>query len=362
MSCIPRPCTAGNVGAPFGGVSSLRTKPRRRQLTRSRKPLPTRNPKCEAKASPRLPTVKRCSAKRLKNNVPHSSKRTTIVPRSAASETTRTAPVGPSKEEEIRRDYDSYFINLGTFGIIAFAGFSYILYQLPGMVPPEGSVDGWWKFCLILSHSFPFVLAPVGMRVFSQALPALKVRPRSVFASQLGLAFLMVATASEIGWHVTQDWFCLNDFTTLNFMLYFFFTCSNALWADGLVKEDTKATRLLNAVFALGLVASCVAYVHGAVADEAAYKNVIYAVLSVSISTLTYRGYKILDDWRVVFYPVLSIGANLFFLHLLETYGTTDPSLNALFHLGLHAIGVQAGIAWFIYLFYLQIPRKELRA
>jgi len=230
------------------------------------------------------------------------------------------------------------------------------------MVPPEGSVEGWWKFGLVLAHAFPFVLAPVGMRVFFQALPALKVRPRSMFASQLALGFLMVAVSSEIGWHVTQDWFCLNDYTMLNFMFYFFFTCSNALWADGLVKEDTKATRLINAVLALGLVAACVAYANGAIEEEDIYKDVLYAVLGVTTATLTYRGYKILDDWRVVFYPILSVGVNLVFLSLLETYGKTDPSLNALFHLGQDVLGIQAGIAWFIYLFYLQIPRKGLRA
>eukprot|EP00210_Caulerpa_lentillifera_P006466 g6178.t1 len=362
MLCIPRPCTIGNVGTPFGGVSTLRMKPFRRQMTCSRKPLPTRNPKCQAKASPRLPSVKRCSIKRLKKDELNSSKRTTIVPRSAASETTRTAPpVGPTKEE-IRQDYESYFINLGTFGVIAFFGLGYILYQLPEMVPTDQSVGGWWKFGLILSHIFPFVLAPVGMRVFFQALPSLEVRPRSVFASQLALGFLMVAIASETGWHVTQHWFYQNDFTMLNFMFYFFLTSATALWADGLVKEDTKVTRLINACFALGLVAACVAYTTGAALSDDSYKAVIYVVLTLATATLTYRGYQILDDWRVIFYPVLSVGVNLYFISLLSTYGKEDPSLNALFHIAHDVFGTEAGVAWFVYLFYLQIPRKELRA
>jgi len=84
------------------------------------------------------------------------------------------------------------------------------------------------------------------MRIFYQALNNIildpKLRLKTIFASQLGLALIVVSIASEIGWHVTQCWYYQNDFTMLNFMFYFFLISGFALWADSLSQESNTIT------------------------------------------------------------------------------------------------------------------------
>lgn len=93
--------------------------------------------------------------------------------------------------------------------------------------------------------------------------------PQDPFAAMLGLAFVMVAIAGEIGWHVTQvfggpaapgppvalprrslalpnphpaalsllllkDWFYVEDYSILNFVFYFFLMLGTSLWALGI--------------------------------------------------------------------------------------------------------------------------------
>eukprot|EP00210_Caulerpa_lentillifera_P009647 g9203.t1 len=270
-------------------------------------------------------------------------------------------PPPPPPPPEVSEDYKSYFINVGTFFVVSFLGFGYLLYNLPDVVPTAESVTGGWRLGLILAHSLSFFIAPLGMGVFFKTLPELKVRPRSVFASQLGFMVLMAAYASEVGWHVTQDWYCLDDYSVLNFMFYFFLTAALALWSDGFVEKDTWKTRLVNLVYAVGLFASCVYYSMGADQGHIAYKYPMYFTLAFGASVLTYRGYRILEDWRIVFYPVLSIGACLFTMYILVEYGQ-EVTPNALLHIIHKVIGVDAGIAYLIYLFYDNNARKKLKS
>ena len=258
--------------------------------------------------------------------------------------------------------FDARLQRLGIFLTIAFGGFVYVLNTLPGSVEPTMSVNGGWKLGLIATHVFCFVLIPVAMRVFYEGLPELKLDRSAVFASQLGLAFIMVAITAEIGWHVTQTWYYENDFTMLNFMFYFFLLSSFALWADSLVLEDTWKTRLINIAFALGLFGSSYLYTVGAdpSIQDTSYKIPIYITLTVIMAVLTYRGYKILDDWRIIFFPVLSVGVNLFFVFLLDTYGES-PETNALFHICHDLFGTEAGVLFFTWLVYQRIPKIEPR-
>jgi hypothetical protein len=208
------------------------------------------------------------------------------------------------------------------------------------------------------------------MRIFYQGLQNLGLPSRAIFASQLGLAFIMVAIASEIGWHVTQCWYYQNDFTMLNFMFYFFLISAFALWSDGLVETPSNITKLLNIVFAISLLIVSILYPLGYKADNDSFKIPIYIALTLVFAVLTYRGYKVLQDWKIIFVPIFSVGVNLTFIVLLDKFGGnpyTDPQVtfNALFHI-LHDLGgTEAGVAIFTWLVYskgiaAQKPTPEL--
>ncbi len=86
------------------------------------------------------------------------------------------------------------------------------------------------------------------------------------------------------------------------------------------------------------------------------FKVPIYILLTIVFTVLTYRGYKLLKDWRIIFFPIFSVGVNLLFVFLLQNYGGTpyDPKVvyNALFHILHDFAGTQAGVAIFTWLVY----------
>ncbi|MDJ0733161.1 MAG: hypothetical protein QNJ47_03595 [Nostocaceae cyanobacterium] len=255
--------------------------------------------------------------------------------------------------------------NLGFIALcflIGLAGFGYILATLPGtespIDPSRTCITGGWKFALIITHILTFALIPLAMKIFYQSLNNLGLGLRQIFASQLGLAFIMVAIASEIGWHVTQCWYYQNDFTMLNFMFYFFLISAFSLWSDGLVKKTTVITNLINILFSISLLIVSILYPLGYQAQNDNLKIPIYIALTLVFSVLTYRGYQILDkDWKIILVPIFSVGVNLIFVFLLDKFGGnpyTDPqvSLNALFHILHDLMGTQAGMAIFTWLVY----------
>ncbi|MGL5794986.1 MAG: hypothetical protein ACRC06_11380 [Waterburya sp.] len=265
------------------------------------------------------------------------------------------------------------------FGIICFyflvglAGFGYVLSILPetantSFQSPKTCITGGWKYALILTHTLAFALIPLSMRIFYQGLNNLGLPLKVIFGSQLGLAFVMVAIASEIGWHVTQCWYYQNDFTMLNFMFYFFLISAFALWSDGLVRDNTITTKIVNAVFAISLLLVSILYPLGYHAHgNTNFKIPIYVALTLTFGVLTYRGYKLLKDWKIILVPIFSVGVNLFFVFLLDKFGgdpSTNPQVtyNALFHI-LHDLGgTEAGVAIFTWLVYrkgIAVPRSN---
>ena len=236
---------------------------------------------------------------------------------------------------------------------LAFFGLAYVLSVLPGIQKQSSiCITGGLKYGLIATHILTFVLIPLAMRIFYQGLKNLGLSLKTIFSSQLGLALVMVSIASEIGWHVTQCWYYQNDFTMLNFMFYFFLISAFALWSDGLSRQNNIWTRLVNLVFAFGLLVTCILYPLGAEASNSSFKIPIYITLTIVFAVLTYRGYKLLEDWRIIFVPIFSVGVNLFFISLLDKYGPESVLYNALFHI-LHDLGgTLAGVAIFTWLVY----------
>jgi hypothetical protein len=262
------------------------------------------------------------------------------------------------------RIFDWDFLWVALCFAIALLGFGYILTTLPGMpIFPKDTqpqcIVGVWKWALILTHVVAFALIPLAMRVFYQSLRVLDVSEKTVFSSQLGLAFIMVAIASEMGWHVTQCWYYKNEFTMLNFMFYFFLISAFVLWADGLAIKTTPWTRAINFLFAISLLGVSILYPIGYQANDPNYKIPIYIALTLVFSVLTYRGYLLLRTWKIWLFPLFSVGVNLAFIFLLDRFGgdpITDPqaTYNALFHI-LHDIGgTEAGVAIFTALVYFQ--------
>ena len=240
---------------------------------------------------------------------------------------------------------------------LAFFGLAYVLSVLPGIQNRSSvCITGGLKYGLIATHILTFVLIPLAMRIFYQALNNLELPLKAVFASQLGLALVMVSIAAEIGWHVTQCWYYQNDFTMLNFMFYFFLISAFALWSDGLSQQTNLLTRLVNVAFACGLLATCILYPLGYRSNDflgnPSFKIPIYITLTVVFAVLTYRGYKLLKDWRIIFVPFFSVGVNLFFIALLDKYGQESVLYNALFHILHDLTGTLAGVAVFTWLVY----------
>jgi hypothetical protein len=248
------------------------------------------------------------------------------------------------------------------FFIVLF-GFAYTLTILPEIAESQlinqtrTCITGGWKFALIFTHIITFALIPLAMRIFYAGLKNLGLGFKVIFASQLGLAFVMVAIAAEIGWHVTQCWYYANDFTMLNFMFYFFLISAFVLWSDGLVLKTTILTKIVNILFAISLLIICILYPLGYQANNPSFKVPIYIALTLVFGVLTYRGYKLLKDWKIILVPFFSVGVNLSFVFLLDKYGGnpyTDPQVafNALFHI-LHDLGgTEAGVAIFTWLVY----------
>ena len=264
-------------------------------------------------------------------------------------------------KEQKNSEYGIFRANLNLIVIaccflIALGGFGYILMKLPGEAPESlVCILGGWKLALIITHVLTFVLIPVAMKVFYDSLNILSEpspsKGRAIFASQLGLSFIMVAIASEIGWHVTQCWYYQNQFTMLNFMFYFFLISAFALWADGLVEKTSWLTNAINVLFAIGLLVVSILYPLGYEANNPSYKIPIYIVLTLVFAVLTYRGYKLLETWKIILFPLFSVGVNLTFIFLLDEYGN-EPVTNALFHI-LHDLGgTEAGVLIFTWLVY----------
>lgn len=252
--------------------------------------------------------------------------------------------------------------------ILCLIGFSYILATLPSDLlsdPNRTCITGGWKFLLILTHIVPFAVIPITMYSFYRTLSVFKNSSKRIFRSQLGLAFLMVAIASEIGSHVTQCWYYENQFTMLNFMFYFFLIAAFALWADSLVQEFTRKTQIINLLLTISLLIISLLYPLGSQANNPSYKIPIYLTLTLVFILITYRGYQLIPSWKILLIPFFSIGVNLGFIALLFKFGGdpyTNPQVtnNALFHILHDLAGTQMGVIIFTALMYNQ--GSKLRA
>lgn len=261
------------------------------------------------------------------------------------------------REEKI---FAGKFFLVSFYLFIGLLCFGYIFWMLPGMLPEPKLVciSGGWKLALIITHLLNFILIPITMRIFYlRANYLVNKGLHSPFYLQLGLAFLMVAIALEVGLHVTQCWYYQNQFTALNFMFYFFLILAFALWADGFSEN-----KYVNYVFAGALAIVSILYPLGDRLHNSSFKVPIYILLTLIFGFLGYRSYKVLGDWRIIFFPIFSVGVNLTFVFLLNKYGgnpSTNPQItyNALFHI-LHDLGgTEAGVAVFAYLVY-QNPHR----
>ncbi|KAL4422594.1 hypothetical protein ABPG75_008791 [Micractinium tetrahymenae] len=202
---------------------------------------------------------------------------------------------------------------------------------------PEGctAIPLFMKLPLIATHLFTFILSPATMYVFYTRAQALKGKgAQDPFVAMVGLAFVMVAIAGEMAWHVNQEWFYVEEWSILN--------CTG-LWAVG-IKEDDTTTSKDEAIDALLLAApwlAGIAYLAGATVLDT--KVPIYILMSL------------LKDPKVFLFPFFSVGVNLFFIAQLNTH-QSDPVLNPLFHILHDAAGTELGVAIIAFLVYQSLP------
>ena len=124
-----------------------------------------------------------------------------------------------------------------------------------------------------------------------------------------------------------------------------------------MVEKETILTRIINGIFALGLLVTAILYPIGFREHNDFYKVPIYILLTLVFAVLTYRGFKLLHSWKIILVPFFSVGVNLGFIFLLDKYGGnpyTDPRVaaNALFHILHDLIGTEAGVGIFTWLVY----------
>ena len=153
-------------------------------------------------------------------------------------------------------------------------------------------------------------------------------------------------------------------------MFYFFLLSAFALWGDGLTAKNTWVTQLVNILFALSLVVVSILYAvgsmrgkilpDGSMTGDPNYKIPIYIALTLIFSVLTYRGWKLLEDKRIILFPIFSVGVNLFFVFLLQYHGK-EIAYNALFHILHDLAGTETGVGIFTWLVYLKGREARLK-
>jgi len=218
------------------------------------------------------------------------------------------------------------------------------------------SIPLFMKVPLVATHFFTFILIPATMYVFFTRSQALKdVGAQDPFTAMVGLSYIAVAIAGEMGWHVTQQWFYQEDYSILNFMFYFFLMLGTSLWAIGIKEDDTTTSKdeyIDNFLLATPWLAG-LAYLAGELAIHT--KVPIYILLSIQYAVLTYRFWNLLKTPKVFLFPLFSVGVNLFFIAQLNIH-REDPILNPLFHILHDAAGTELGVAIIAILLYLQLP------
>ena len=156
---------------------------------------------------------------------------------------------------------------------------------------------------LVATHLFPFVLLPAAMYTFwLRAGPLREAGAHSPFLALLGISFIMVAVAGEMGWHVgqvgglaapaatiqpacacafclltlrgtcgshwarmsgclwalapAQGWVYVDNYSVLNCFFYFFLVLGTSLWAVG-VRVRGLVERRLRSVMPRWTAALC---------------------------------------------------------------------------------------------------------
>ena len=217
---------------------------------------------------------------------------------------------------------------------------------------------------LMWTHAFPFLLIPVTMRLVSAKADAIqRDHPEfNPFIMQLGLATVCFSLAQEFGWHVTSNWFYVNNYHVLKFGFYFFLISAFALWADGF-----KSNWIWNLIMGGILLWATIDYPNGAAADLISLagdantgKIPLYVGLTVTFLILSIRGKEIFGN-AMYLVPVFSVGVNLFFIYLLDgvskprwngdTFDDMGP-LNYIYHICHDLLGTEMGVIIFAYLLY----------
>lgn len=273
----------------------------------------------------------------------------------------------------LHRVFDTSMCRAYTIFSAAFLGLCYVLATVPAIaLPPTGSllsdrqcVTGFWKNIMILIHIITFLLVPLAMKVLYDAFRSMNMTANALLTSQLSMAFILLAVTSEIASDAVQCWFYADTFTVLNFMVYFFLITSFALMSDALMLVEQRFTKTVNLVLAVLVFISAVLYSNGAANNQSWYKVPLYATFALMAAGLTKRAYDVVDNYRILWFPVFTVVVNLCFVSIMLTNGG-DPYApdagdyvlaNVFYHI-LQDLAIFAGL----FLFTLHMYRKGREA
>lgn len=207
-------------------------------------------------------------------------------------------------------------------------------------------IELYMKVPLIATHLIPFILMPVSMWVCMEGAGVLQeMGMKSPVKVVLGLAYIMLSIAGEVGWHVHQRWFYNEDYDILNFFFYAFITLGTTFWALGAQSKKASTESIswvLDAVLMLCTPLTALAYGLAAYATDT--KVPIYIIMAYQYGVLSWRLFKLLNnDYTVWLFPFFSVVVNLIFVFLL-IQNKANITLNPLFHMLHDAAGTEMGI------------------
>lgn len=198
-----------------------------------------------------------------------------------------------------------------------------------------------WTELLIITHLVPYVLLPAIMYILYSKKEYYQDKVYSYNLLQLAFVALIIAMIGEFLWHwLVQGWeYQSGEYHPLNGLMFSLMVLSFTLIAIGFDRG-----KLVDVVLVLVTIITPIAYVVG-------IKPFAYIAQTIGLVALTVRSMRVLQDGRVILFPVFSFGVNMGFISLL--FSATDPTIQIIYHILHDIMGTLLGLAIWGYLLWI---------
>lgn len=201
---------------------------------------------------------------------------------------------------------------------------------------------GLWKPPLIITHVIPFLLIPAIMLIFHKNREYYIPKINSYILVQIGYIFLLISMVFEVYSHaVIQKWDYESTYNFANGAMFVLMTLAFSFVSLGLKKGKWEDILMVGAIiftpigYALHLTPSK------------------FIGSTVGVIFMTWRGYQVLQDKKVFFFPLFSFAVNMVFLMLLA------QTMHPIYHILHDVLGTLLGFAIFGYLFHHNAQHKK---